>query len=305
MLKYGFIFTIIFVTLLANTAFASERIGVIAEIEGNVTITSKNGQTKIAQIDEALFLGDIVTTGKNSRAFIFLVDNTEFTLSENAKFKVDEYNYSPNSIDTNKARYSVIEGAFRYVSGLVAKKDSPDIKIETPFGSIGIRGTDFTVAKATGGGYDILLDDGEIKVANEKGSTILKPGYGTSVKSRRHMPTLAKRWNKSKIQRLRKAVHLKRGKAIRARLENIRKQRKDNFIKRNKERIKNNLNKKLKNKEMLKQRGKPLPQKMNKINRQGQKQGSFKPTNISPHKAKISNKPRKVKKPKVIRRNRR
>ena len=44
---------------------------------------------------------------------------------------------------SNAASYSWLEGAFKYVSGLMTKKPEPAVSIRTAYGNIGIRGTEF------------------------------------------------------------------------------------------------------------------------------------------------------------------
>lgn len=204
-----------------------EAIGVLLEVEGAATITRSDGSVKQAVVDDEVFLNDVIKTGADGRAFLFLMDGTEWTLSENAVFQVHHYAFHPEDPDRNKARYSVVSGAFRYVSGMIAKNQEPDIAIETSVGSIGIRGTDITAAADGDGGYDIYVDEGKIEVANDAGKMFLTPGQGTFVKNKRIAPWHPEKWQPGRLQRMRQAVHLKRGEAIRARAQNLREKRKE------------------------------------------------------------------------------
>jgi len=229
MRKIAFILTIfaVFALFLPNVAQAQETaIGILMEVEGTATITRTNGALKQAVVDDEVFRGDVIKTGATGRAFLFLMDGTEWTLSENAVFHVDQYVFNPDNSDDNKARYSVVSGAFRYVSGMIAKKQNPDIGIETPVGSIGIRGTDITAAVDTDGGYDIYVDEGKIDIANSGGKMSLTPGQGTFVKNKRAAPWHPNKWHPDRLQRMRQAVHLKRGEKIRTRVQELREKRK-------------------------------------------------------------------------------
>ena len=135
-------------------------------------------------------------------------------MSENTKFKVTDFVFDPDDNTDNQARYSVLEGAFRYVSGLVAKKDKPDVDIETPVGSIGIRGTDFTGGPEEGGGYGVYVDEGSVNIANAAGQTLLRHGEGSSVRNRSTAPGRAQKWQRDRIKRLHEGVRLKRQDAV-------------------------------------------------------------------------------------------
>ena len=209
-----------------SPAYAAERLGAIMEVEGDVTLKRANGSMRQAVENDHLYLGDVVTTAAGAKAFVFLIDDTEFTLAENTQFTVSEYIFDPDDADRNKARYSAL-GAFRYVSGMIAKKKdpnaTPDVDISTSFGSIGIRGTDFTVAMEGEEGHGVFVDEGSVNVRNQKGASLLKVGEGTRVRSRLHAPTAASKWKKARIEKMRKAVFLKRQKHVRQRVEQMRK----------------------------------------------------------------------------------
>lgn len=197
-------------------AAAPAPVGTVVEVEGEATIT-RAGKTHKAEIDGEIYLDDLITTGPQSRVFVLLIDDTEWTLSEKTKFKVDDFVFDPDDNADNQARYSVLEGAFRYVSGLVAKKKNPDVEINTPVGSIGIRGTDFTGGPDDGGGYGVYVDEGSVNVANAGGATLLRQGEGASVRDRRTAPGRAQKWQRERVKRLQDRVRLKRQDIVRQR----------------------------------------------------------------------------------------
>ena len=119
--------------------------GQVKESQGNVTVTRAGTTTPVPlKLGDEIDVGDTIQTGPDGRAFIQFNDNTQLTLSDNTKLLVDDYIYDPNSTH-DKASYSFLEGAFQYLSGLIGKKDPADVKIDTPVGGIGTRGTEFVV----------------------------------------------------------------------------------------------------------------------------------------------------------------
>lgn len=137
---------------------SSTPIGVVqTSTQGTVTVT-RAGTTTPVPLDpgDTIGLNDTIETGPGSKASILFDDNTEFTLGENSKLKVDDYVYNPDG-NANKAHYSFLQGVFQYIGGLIDQKDPANVNIDTPVGSIGIRGTEF-VAKSDGTPNNLEID---------------------------------------------------------------------------------------------------------------------------------------------------
>lgn len=192
-------------------------IGTILEVEGTATVTPQGKTATTAAVDGAIHMYDKIETGPQSRVFILFIDNTQWTLSENTKFTIDDYVYDADNNTDNKGRYSILAGAFQYISGLIAKKPNPDVKIETPAGSIGIRGTDLTGGDVDGE-YDIDVDEGAVDVTTDKGQVRVNAGEGTTVKGRQFAPSRPAKWKQERRERMRQKVALKRRELVQQRM---------------------------------------------------------------------------------------
>lgn len=199
----------------------ADPVGTVVEIEGTATISRSGSAPFSLKLNDRVQTGDVLATGAKSRLFVLLADNTEWTLAENSRFKVDEYVFDSGDNSGNRARYSVLEGGFRYVSGLVARKDNPDISINSPAGTIGIRGTDITAAPDADGSYDIYVDDGTIDVASGGMHTRLQRGQGTMIARRGAAPMAPQDWKQGRLERLRGALKLARGGEMRNRVQQL------------------------------------------------------------------------------------
>jgi hypothetical protein len=194
-------------------------VGTIVEIEGSATVAPPGGAAAPASVDAPVHPGDTVETGAGSKAFILFIDNTELTLSENTSTKIDEYVFDADDNRDNRARYSVVGGAFEYVSGLIGKRPDPDVKIETPVGSIGIRGTDFWAGNLDGQ-YGVAVNEGQVALKTDAGDeAVVNKGEGTTVADRHHAPERAKAWDPEKFRRVAATVHLKRQQWVRRRIQ--------------------------------------------------------------------------------------
>ncbi len=134
------------------------KAGTVLALTGTVNVIRAGTATPVPlKTGDEVDMGDTVQTGQDGKADLLFADNTDMRLSENTKMVVDTYVYDPSNPSGNKARYSWLEGAFQYVSGLIGKEDPTDVNIETPVGSLGIRGTEF-ICKSDGMANDLEID---------------------------------------------------------------------------------------------------------------------------------------------------
>ena len=110
--------------------------------------TNDGGQTKLGDL---VYRGDVVQTGADGAIGITFADGTSFSVSANAKMEINEFIYDPKG-HANSTLLSLTKGTFSFIAGNVAH--TGDMKVETPIGTMGIRGTAPRVQ---------ILDDGTVK----------------------------------------------------------------------------------------------------------------------------------------------
>jgi hypothetical protein len=165
----------------ASPAPPSIPAGQVQASQGNVSVIRAGTTTPVPlQPGDTINQNDTIQTGAGARAFIQFNDNTQMTLSENTKLKIDDYVYDPNGT-SNAAHYSILEGAFQYVSGLIEKKDPANVRIDTPVDGIGIRGTEL-ISKVDPAAHTLEIDliSGAIALT-PTGSTIAGPTMSAPV----------------------------------------------------------------------------------------------------------------------------
>ncbi|MGB6348677.1 MAG: FecR domain-containing protein, partial [Pseudolabrys sp.] len=102
-------------------------------------IVVRNGAAVTVNVGDALNKTDIVQTSSDSTVGISLLDGTVMNLSANTRMALNEFLYDVSAASGNGGHFSLIQGAFAFVSGLVAKTGG--LNIETSVAVIGIRGT--------------------------------------------------------------------------------------------------------------------------------------------------------------------
>jgi len=167
---------------------ASEPIGRVETATGQVQATRPDGSQVTLNQGDPVFAGDILETGADGVIGIVFADESTFSLAEDGRMTLDEMIYDPGS-QQGSMSVNLLQGAFTFVSGQIAKTDVDAMNIQTPTATIGIRGT------AGGGniGPDgvttaALLPEigfvGEMSISNGAGSqTINQPGQAINIAS--------------------------------------------------------------------------------------------------------------------------
>lgn len=170
----------------------AQQAGVAAAVRGQVilaaTVPAASDRVVGANLDsgDRIFLGDLIETGPNSGMQIMLLDETIFTIGPDAGLVIDEFVYDPSD-NAGQVTASVVKGAFRFVSGRVAKEEPRNMSVRTPVGTIGIRGTSAAgfVSPPDANGLQtadiVLLGPGVDNNANERAGRIIVSGGGSSV----------------------------------------------------------------------------------------------------------------------------
>ena len=110
--------------------------------------TNDSGLTKVGDL---VYRGDIIQTGSNGNLGVAFADGTSFSVSSNARMEVNEFVYDPHG-HANSTLLSLTKGTFTFIAGDIAHTGS--MKVDTPIGTMGIRGTAPRVE---------ILNDGSVK----------------------------------------------------------------------------------------------------------------------------------------------
>jgi hypothetical protein len=116
--------------------------GVTGAVQGQAALESPARNTAIdpVQSGQDVVMGDAVSTRAQSRLQIMLLDQTAITMGENASLVIDEFVYDPASSDVSLTA-TVAQGAFRLVTGGVARNNPDGTKLKLPSAVLTIRGT--------------------------------------------------------------------------------------------------------------------------------------------------------------------
>lgn len=120
-----------------------EYIGSIKVLDGTVEVV-RQGNVLHPVAGTRLSDRDTVKTGYDGSVGIILRDNTIFSLGPDSTFNMKEFRFDPQKKDFSLV-CRLMRGTFIFISGVIAKLSPESIKIETPDGTVAIRGTRFAV----------------------------------------------------------------------------------------------------------------------------------------------------------------
>ena len=122
------------------------------------------GETRTLVVGSDVFIGDLVQTGPRGQVQILFADNTELVVGPSSALTIEDY-LIRNDGSAGKLAVDMLSGAFRFATGDSAKNR---YEINTPTGTIGVRGTGFDVV-VKGAVSRILLFHGAVRFCTDDG----------------------------------------------------------------------------------------------------------------------------------------
>jgi len=186
----------------ADSAFAAA--GAVTHLSGAVVARRGDGQSQILSVKSEVKEGDVIATADNSYARVKFGDGTEVVLRPNTQIKVEAFKFEEQKPREDNVLLSLLKGGLRSVTGLLAKRNPENFRVQSPTATIGIRGTNFGAlfcqndcAGVPGGGgggqppangLHVDVSDGAIIVSNAGGSREFKVGEFGFVQSSQSPP---------------------------------------------------------------------------------------------------------------------
>ena len=172
-------YSLLFFMFLVTFAMASDKIARVLNVKGVATLTREGKSIGLVK-DNWLYKNDRILTKKKSSLEIKLVDNSFVNIGELSDLEMVDLVYDPIKKD-GYIDLKIVTGAFRMISGNIAKLGPDLMKLDLPTATVGIRGTSI-VGKASKLGIEnfvILVPDpngyiGELVVQNTEGIVVLR-----------------------------------------------------------------------------------------------------------------------------------
>jgi len=176
-------------------AYAIEIAGRVNFVSGNAYVTNTQNQQRNVFKGDLIYAGEKIETASNSRIQVKMTDGGTIVLRPNSIFEITQYNFSKDTPELGTVLFNFIKGGTRAISGAIGKINKQNYKFNTPVATIGIRGTDYSVALESEK-LTVTVSDGKISITNPQGEEEAKEGETFTVKPNQK-PTLCNNVNAS------------------------------------------------------------------------------------------------------------
>jgi hypothetical protein len=120
-----------------------EHVGIVKSLAGDVVIV-RDGKPLNASANMKVMKGDIVTTGSDGKAGLIFEDDTVISMGSNSRIAIENFIFQPSEKKLSFIA-RIYQGTASFLSGQIAKLAPNQVHVETPYATVGTRGTHFLV----------------------------------------------------------------------------------------------------------------------------------------------------------------
>ena len=154
---------------------------------GDVKALTPDGRTRSLDKGAEIGSGETIDTG-SGRAQVRFTDGAQVSLQPQTQFRIDDYRFNGKADGSEKGLFSLIRGGLRTITGLVGRNNRDNYKVTTTVATIGIRGTEYSVAY--GNSISVTTGEGSVEVCNSAGCLIVNSGETAVVKDNNSQPLM-------------------------------------------------------------------------------------------------------------------
>ncbi len=156
------------IALPASVLAADKQAGMVIIAAGEVSAHKEGKADRPLKRRSKFYAGETILVGDNGKAQVRFLDGTILSLTSGTALRIDAFSYE-NKAGTDDANIvTLLKGGFRTITGAVAKKNPANHQVNTPVATIGVRGTNYSVA--VGESVYVGVWDGIVFVENDGGS---------------------------------------------------------------------------------------------------------------------------------------
>jgi hypothetical protein len=98
------------------------------------------------------------------------------SLQPGSEYRIDDYNFSGSQDGAEKGFFSLLKGGLRTITGMIGRNNKAAYRVNTSVATIGIRGTEFTIAYTGANSIAVATGEGAIEVCNNAGCVTMPSG---------------------------------------------------------------------------------------------------------------------------------
>lgn len=120
-----------------------EIVGSIKTVQGSAFVL-RDGHSLEAQPGVRLLRSDVLRTEESGRLGVILRDDTLLSLGGDTELAIEEFVFAPGE-DRLGLVLRMVRGVAVFLSGKITKLAPEAVRVETPVGTVGVRGTRFLI----------------------------------------------------------------------------------------------------------------------------------------------------------------
>ncbi len=170
--------------------------GNVINSQGNVEARS-NGRSRLLTRNDAICVGETIVTGPSGTVQLRMADLAVISVLAQTQLKIEKYVFGGTRKDASQL--ALLKGSGRFITGAIGKVYPQNDLIQTPSGTIGVRGTDHEAtvilpnekADLPPGTYD-KVNSGITFIRTQKGEVEIHPNEAGYAASPKESPVLLK-----------------------------------------------------------------------------------------------------------------
>jgi len=194
------LFALILALGMPMAANATEKAGTVSRLKG-AAIATQAGESRALAVGAEVFIGDRLSTCRDTRIEMNMTDGTILTLGDHSTFILEDYGENRGAV------MELVQGVLLSVSGSLAKLRDDGMTVRTPVATIGIRGTTFWGGQETDRLGVVMLEGTAVTVTTAGGIVELtEPNAGTNVTDATQAPTSPGTWSPERLAAAQQSV---------------------------------------------------------------------------------------------------
>lgn len=131
---------------MVGTAQEREPIGSVKTVNGAAFVQTPKGKSN-AKVGDYVYKNDVIETGKDGTLGVTFKDDTQVSIGGDTQLTLDDFVYQPQQ-EQYAFSSSLAKGTLFMATGAIAKLKPEAVQVNTPSGTLGVRGTRFVLQVA-------------------------------------------------------------------------------------------------------------------------------------------------------------
>lgn len=146
-----------------------ESAGIVLMASGQFIAEHANETVRVLLRKSPIYVGDLLKLEGDGKAQVRFRDGALVSLSGGTELQIDSFSFSETAATSSDQNIvTLLKGGFRTLTGAVAKRNRDAHRVNTPVATIGVRGTNYSVALDTQ--LYVGVWDGAVEVRNDAGA---------------------------------------------------------------------------------------------------------------------------------------